>query len=206
MEECYFSKSCSKASACNFIKVTLLHGRFSRFSTCTNSAKSCKASHIKIEKNGQLSLKYLSKYQILFKSSLQWFMWLFLHCFVLIEISKTSRSQMFFKIGVLKNFAIFIGKHLQWSLFLIKLLERPRKVCNFIKKRFQHRCFPVNIVKCLRTGFYWTPLVAASESQFTPLRQCFPVFCCISPFLILLNQYFRFPSQSLTFSLTSYQW
>ena len=28
---------------------------------------------------------------------------------------------MFFKIGALRNFAIFIGKHLCWSLFLIKL-------------------------------------------------------------------------------------
>ena len=30
------------------------------------------------------------------------------------------------------------------------------------KKRLQHRCFPVNIVKFLRTVFYRTPLVAAS--------------------------------------------
>ena len=29
--------------------------------------------------------------------------------------------QMFFLIGALKNFAIFTGKHLCWSLFLIKL-------------------------------------------------------------------------------------
>ena len=36
-----------------------------------------------------------------------------------------------------KNFAIFIGKHLQ--------------SCNFIKKRLQHRCFSVYIVKFLRT-------------------------------------------------------
>ena len=28
-----------------------------------------------------------------------------------------SRSQMFFKIGVLRNFAIFTGKHLRWSHF-----------------------------------------------------------------------------------------
>ena len=28
---------------------------------------------------------------------------------------------MFFKINVLKNFAIFTGKYLYWSLFLIKL-------------------------------------------------------------------------------------
>ena len=32
-----------------------------------------------------------------------------------------SHLQMFFKIGVLRNFAIFTGKHLCWSLFLIKL-------------------------------------------------------------------------------------
>ena len=34
---------------------------------------------------------------------------------------RSSRSQMFFKIAVLKIFAIFTGKHLCWSLFLIKL-------------------------------------------------------------------------------------
>ena len=27
------------------------------------------------------------------------------------------------------------------------------KACNFIKKRLQHRCFPVNIAKLLRTPF-----------------------------------------------------
>ena len=32
---------------------------------------------------------------------------------------RSSRSQMFFKTDVLKNFAIFKGKHLCWSLFLI---------------------------------------------------------------------------------------
>ena len=31
-----------------------------------------------------------------------------------------SRSQMFFKIGVLKNFEIFTGKHLRWCLFFLK--------------------------------------------------------------------------------------
>ena len=28
------------------------------------------------------------------------------------------------------------------------------KSCNFIKKRFQERCFPVNIAKFLRTAFF----------------------------------------------------
>ena len=53
---------------------------------------------------------------------------------------RNTVSQMFFKIGVLKNFAIF-----------------TRKVCNFIKNRLQHRCFPV--AKFLRTIFYGTPPV-----------------------------------------------
>ena len=34
---------------------------------------------------------------------------------------RSSRSQMFFKTGVHKNFAMFTGKHLSCSLFLIKL-------------------------------------------------------------------------------------
>ena len=32
-----------------------------------------------------------------------------------------SHSQMFFKIGVLKSFAMFTGKYVCWSLFLVKL-------------------------------------------------------------------------------------
>ena len=36
-------------------------------------------------------------------------------------LCRSSRSQMFFKIGALKTFAIFTAKHLCWSLFLMKL-------------------------------------------------------------------------------------
>ena len=35
--------------------------------------------------------------------------------------NRSRRSQIFVKIGVLKNFANFAGKHLCWSLFLINL-------------------------------------------------------------------------------------
>ena len=34
---------------------------------------------------------------------------------------RSNRSQMFFEIVILKNFAIFTGKHLCWSLFFITL-------------------------------------------------------------------------------------
>ena len=54
----------------------------------------------------------------------------------------------FFKICVLKHFAIFTGKRLFWSLFIL----RP-EVCNFIKKILQRSCFPVNIGKFTRTAF-----------------------------------------------------
>ena len=54
---------------------------------------------------------------------------------------------MFLKIGVLKNFAIFRGKHVCWSLFLMKL-----QVYNF----------PMNIVNYFNCFFHKTPLVAAN--------------------------------------------
>ena len=44
------------------------------------------------------------------------------HCSYDLEMRQAvSRSQMLFKIGVLKKFTNFTGKHLCWSRFLIKL-------------------------------------------------------------------------------------
>ena len=41
-------------------------------------------------------------------------------------IFRSSRTQMFLKTGVVRNAAIFTGKHLSWSLFLIATLFQPR--------------------------------------------------------------------------------
>ena len=61
------------------------------------------------------------------------------------DLVKSSHWRCSTKNAVLKNFAIFTGKHLCWSLFLTRL-----QACNFIIKRpLQHRCFPVNIAKFL---------------------------------------------------------
>ena len=93
-----------------------------------------------------------------------------------------SLLQMFFKIGVFKNFANFMGKHHCWSIFrssfsqvFFKLgvskkfhnIHRKApvseslfdkvaglKAYNFNKKRLQHRCFPVKLAKVLRTPFF----------------------------------------------------
>ena len=40
---------------------------------------------------------------------------------VRLHLLRSSRLQLFFKIGALKNFAYFTGKHPCWSFFLIKL-------------------------------------------------------------------------------------
>ena len=63
---------------------------------------------------------------------------------------RSIRSQMFFKIGILQNFANFTGKNLCWSLF--NEVVGPQ-ACNLIKKRLQHKCFPVKFAKILRTPF-----------------------------------------------------
>ena len=63
---------------------------------------------------------------------------------------RRSHQRCSIKKALLKNIAIFTGKHLCWSLFLIKLEDL--RACNFIKERLHHRCFPVDIVKFLRTS------------------------------------------------------
>ena len=77
---------------------------------------------------------------------------IFLSVFSVDWTCRRSRSQMFFKIDVLKNFANYTGKHPCWSLF--NKVE-GLKACNFIiKKRLQHRCFPVKFVKFVKTLFF----------------------------------------------------
>ena len=60
---------------------------------------------------------------------------------------RSSHQRCSVKRGVLKNFAKFTGKHMCWSLCLIKLQTwRP---ATLLKMRLQHRCFPVKIAKFL---------------------------------------------------------
>ena len=62
---------------------------------------------------------------------------------------KSSRPKVFCKIGFLKNFARFTGKHLCHSLFFNKVARR-QSLFNLLKKRLGRRCFPVNFAKFLR--------------------------------------------------------
>ena len=62
---------------------------------------------------------------------------------------RRSRREVFYQKGVLKNFTKFTGKHLCWSLFFNKVAGLGCEA--LLKKRLQHRCFPENFVKFLRT-------------------------------------------------------
>ena len=59
---------------------------------------------------------------------------------------KSSHRRYSVRIGLLRNFAKFTGKHLYQSL-------RP---ATLLKMRVWHRCFPVNFAKFLRKPFYRT--------------------------------------------------
>ena len=60
-----------------------------------------------------------------------------------------SRHRCSIKIAIFKQFLIFAGKHLCWGLSFNKCVGL--QVCNFIKRRLQHRNFLVNIGKFMRT-------------------------------------------------------
>ena len=86
--------------------------------------------------------------------------------------------QIFLKIGILKSFTNFTGKHLCWSLFLKNLQAEGLQLHI---KRIQHRCFPVKFAKFLRTPFsFRTPSETASAS---------PVAASVF-FKVLFNSYF----------------
>ena len=73
-------------------------------------------------------------------------------------IFRNSCMQMFFKIVDARNFAIFTGKHLCWSLFLIK----NNFISTLSQKRLQYRWF-LSCKNCeifTNFFFYGTYLVA----------------------------------------------
>ena len=71
--------------------------------------------------------------------------------FLMINIGRSSRPELFCKKGVLRNFTKFTGKHLCQGLFFNKVAGlRP---ATLLKKRPWHRCFPVNFTKFLRKPF-----------------------------------------------------
>ena len=80
-------------------------------------------------------------------------------------------------------------------------INYQNKACNFIKKRFQHRCFPVNIVKFLKHLFWRTIAYGCFWSDFRKwlfktlfLESCFqnhPDFLILQKHESLTSQTFK---------------
>ena len=64
-----------------------------------------------------------------------------------LDQSRSSHQGCCIKNTAHKSFAIFIGKHMLETLFN---KATGLQACNFMKKRLEYRCFPVNIAKFLR--------------------------------------------------------
>ena len=83
--------------------------------------------------------------------------------------SGSSRSNVFCKKSVLRNFTKFTGKHLCQSLFFNKVAGL--KSATLLKKRLWHRSFPENFLKFLRTPFlkeylWWLLVSEANNANF----------------------------------------
>ena len=78
------------------------------------------------------------------------------------ETNRSSLSQMFFKISVLKNFANFIGKHQYWSIFLTKLLAwRP---ATLLKKETPTQVFSCEICKIFIIYFIYSLFIVTNKT------------------------------------------
>ena len=80
---------------------------------------------------------------------------------------------MFLKIDVLKNFYHIHKKAGVLESLLNKFADL--RACIFIKKRLQHRCFPVNIAKFLRATFFiehlWWLLLYLLNQKFVSIKK-----------------------------------
>ena len=65
------------------------------------------------------------------------------------SFSEAASEGVLYK-GVFKNLAKFTGKHLHWSLFFNK--NAGLRSESLLKKRLQHRRFPVNFATFLKTS------------------------------------------------------
>ena len=84
-------------------------------------------------------------------------------------IEHLQNQSIFLKIGFLKSFANFTGKHLCWSLFLKNLQAQGLQLH---KKRLQYGCFPVKFAKFLRNRF----VENTSGDCFCTFGGCFCIF------------------------------
>ena len=78
-------------------------------------------------------------------------------------IYRSSHPEVFCRKSVFENFTKFKGKRLSQSLFFDKATP---EAFNFIEKGLQHRFFPVNMRRFLRTPFFIDETLTLAASEF----------------------------------------
>ena len=78
------------------------------------------------------------------------------------QINKDSRSQMFYKKGVLNNFARTTIKYLCWNLFFIRAAGWSPVTCNFLKRGTLPHAFSCEFCKIFKNIFSWIRLAITS--------------------------------------------
>ena len=108
---------------------------------------------------------------------------------------RSSRPQLFIKIGVLKNFAIFTRKHLCWSLYL-------KKAFNFIKET-PTQVFSCENCKIFKNSFFIEYLRWLLQNYYNKnsLRFSLNIFTIIS-----IPSHFFFISMFLYISILRGPW
>ena len=104
---------------------------------------------------------------------------------------KAAISDMFIKLGVLKNRNIHRKTPVVESLFNT---VAGLQACKLIKKKLQHRCFPENIAKFLRTaflqnnygGYFRYHFVMTQKMSWIPFRVLHTLYC-IFEYILELN-------------------
>ena len=97
-----------------------------------------------------------------------------------------SRSpEVFYKIGVPKNFAKFTGKRLRWSIFINKVAGWRSGTLSI--KRPRYSCFPVNFTKFLRAPpmaafiVFWIGMYVFVKAQYFWNSNSYTLLFSISP-------------------------
>ena len=79
------------------------------------------------------------------------------------SLSRSTHQCCSVKKATVKSFAKFTGKHLCWSLSFNRVAVL--KPVTLLKKRLQHRCFPVNFAKFFNNIFF-TEHLRATASEY----------------------------------------
>ena len=113
---------------------------------------------------------------------------------------RSSHQRCSIKSAALKNFAIFTEKYLCWSLFLNQIVGlRP---ATSLKKRFQHRCFPVNI---FQNTYFEEHLRTAASRQVSCWNFATTHFAiCNLPFSFAIVQRHNLNFENTSFILSFY--